>query len=560
MTDMELKDWILNNGFKLEGNKFSPGMVKRINKTILIRETLYTYTSFLEDQFEPFICERILYFMNSINEQKVCPVCGVPIKFRRDNCSAKCASNNKEVKQQREETCLKIYGTTNPSLSTATKEKISASNKQLSEQALIKRNETNKSICGHEHFLQSEHHLNKAKQTTLERYGVDNYFKTPEFIVENKVRLLNRTEEESKKQIPKWFKTALNKGLIYNYEHATPLFDEDDWNQNIYDREFKCNICDGIFKIHSTSINRCTHCFPINITLAENEILEFIGSIYKGEIKHTDRRTISPLELDINLPIAKLAVEYNGLLYHSYGRNDKTSYLNNFDKEDSKYHLNKTKLCEAKNIQLLHIFENEWVDSNKKDIWKSIIISKLGLSKIVYARKCTIKTVSSKDAQEFLIENHLQGNCSASIKLGLYYNDELFSLITLSTPRYNKKYDWELIRFCNKKYTSVVGGFAKLLSFFRKNNHGSIITYADKRYSSGELYKNNKFTELKDSNPNYFYWKNHTNILQSRLKFQKHKLKYELEVYDDSLTEFHNMINNDYRRIWDCGNKVFELL
>jgi hypothetical protein len=124
-------------------------------------------------------------------------------------------------------------------------------------------------------------------------------------------------------------------------------------------------------------------------------------------------------------------------------------------------------------------------------------------------------------------------------------------------PLYNKKYEWEIIRFCNKLNTSVVGGFSKLLKYFKNEHNGSIITYADKRHSNGNLYKNNGFEELHDSKPNYFYVKKRD--IFSREKFQKHKLKDLFENFNPDLTEWENMQLNNYDRIWDCGNKVFEL-
>ena len=41
------------------------------------------------------------------------------------------------------------------------------------------------------------------------------------------------------------------------------------------------------------------------------------------------------------------------------------------------------------------------------------------------------------------------------------------------------------------------------------------------------------------------------------MKYQKHKLQNILENFDKDLTEWHNMKNHGYDRIWDCGNDVW---
>ena len=47
--------------------------------------------------------------------------------------------------------------------------------------------------------------------------------------------------------------------------------------------------------------------------------------------------------------------------------------------------------------------------------------------------------------------------------------------------------------------------------------------------------------------------------LEHRMQYQKHKLHKKLKAVDLQLTEWENMANNGYDRVWDCGNLVFEL-
>ncbi len=290
--------------------------------------------------------------------------------------------------------------------------------------------------------------------------------------------------------------------------------------------------------------NGCT------VSKGELEVLEGIST---SEIVHSDRKILNGKELDIYIPNKNTAIEYNGLMFHSQGKEN--GKINNTPKN---YHLDKTTLCEDQGIQLFHIFENEW--KTKKEIWQSVLNNKISseLTTRVFARKCEIKEVSASEAREFENSNHLQGAGLSSIRYGLYYDDMLVSLMTFGKSRMSKKYQYELIRFCSKLNTVVVGGASKLLKHFeRKNAPQSLVSYANRRWSQGDLYLNLGFNLSHISGPNYFYFKSNSDKLYSRNKFQKHKLKELLDIFDDSLSEWENMKNNNYRRIYDSGNFVF---
>ena len=274
----------------------------------------------------------------------------------------------------------------------------------------------------------------------------------------------------------------------------------------------------------------------------EKEIADFINI---SNIKTNTRKVISPYELDVYIPDHKLAIEFNGLYWHS-------KHLKN-------YHLNKTEMCAKKGIKLLHIFENEWLNPIKQSIWKSIINNKLGGNDRIVARKTKVeKIVDNKLVREFLNNNHLQGFAGSSVKLGLFYENELVSLMTFGKTRFSKKYEYEMIRFCNKKFLSIVGGASKLYKYFIRNyKPKSVISYADRRYSDGNLYNKLGFEFSHFSAPNYWYFKLPDMTLRSRIQFQKHKLSGLLETFDNSKTEIENMSNNKYRRIFDCGNIIY---
>ena len=242
-----------------------------------------------------------------------------------------------------------------------------------------------------------------------------------------------------------------------------------------------CKKCGNIFscRITYSHLIECPNCKEKIKSRIEIDIVDFINNIQPQSIQRNNRKILDGLELDIFLVNKNIAIEYNSNYYHSELAGNK----------DSKYHLNKTELCESKGIRLLHIFENEW--KNKQDIVKSVLSSTMGIyENIIYARNCKIQIVPNAEKNLFLDKNHLQGKDRSKIKIGLYHENSLISLMTFCKPRYNKNYQWEMSRFCNKINTTVVGGAGKLFSYFLKNyTPKSILTYSDRRYFT-EKYMN----------------------------------------------------------------------
>ena len=211
------------------------------------------------------------------------------------------------------------------------------------------------------------------------------------------------------------------------------------------------------------------------------------------------------------------------------------------------YHLKKTLMCEEKGIQLLHIFESDNIE-----IWKSLINSKIGKNTKIYARKCVLKDLKQTEINEFLENNHLQGSCEGSFRYGLFFNNILVCVLLLEKTK-DTEYDFELLRFCNLKGYNVIGGASKLLKHFRKYNNGSIISYANRRWSNGDLYEKLGFTKISYTMPEYFYF-------YEKDKNYKLQKNITLENFNPNLSECENMFNNGYRQIFDCGNMVYLLV
>lgn len=278
----------------------------------------------------------------------------------------------------------------------------------------------------------------------------------------------------------------------------------------------------------------------------EQELLDFIKEILPNEeIIENDREQIKPKEIDVYIPSKKIGFEMNGIEWHS------EKY-----KEDKNYHLDKLKKCLDKGIRLIQIFDDEW--NNKKVICKSRIKNILGITTThIYARKCYIKEVESKLANKFLNENHIQGATQSQYKIGLFYNNELVSLMTFGEKRINlgnKKQDnktFELIRFCNKLDTTIIGGASKLLKYFIDTyKPKEIISYADRRWSNGNLYEKLGFKCYGETVPNYFYIVNRQR--KNRFNYRKNVL---VEKYGcpQNMTEREFCKSKGWHRIYDCG-------
>jgi len=293
----------------------------------------------------------------------------------------------------------------------------------------------------------------------------------------------------------------------------------------------------------------CLSCSLLE-TKPEIEIKNMLKN-HKIAYVENERTILNGKEIDIYLPDYKIGIEYNGLYWHS-----------NLFKE-KKYHINKTNDCENNNIQLIQIFEDEWV--NKKSIVESILKSKVGIfQNIYYARKCIIKKIDSKIASKFLKENHLQGNVGSNVKLGLFHEDNLVSIMTFGKKRIvmgNKKNnngEYEMLRFCNKLNTQVVGGASKLLKYFIKFYKPELITtYADRRYSNGSLYLKLGFKHEYNTQPNYYYFKKNSLIREYRYKYRKNVLVNS--GHDSAKTEHQIMNDAGFLKIYDSGNMKFTL-
>jgi hypothetical protein len=414
--------------------------------------------------------------------------------------------------------------------------------------------------------------INASKEKFLEKYGVDSLFKTDEFKENYKQIMLKKHGVDHPMKMKKTVETLQNTVREKHILNLLPklqnnnliLLDEYTRNKTgntSKEYNFKCLICNNIFTstvLGSGKTPICRKCFPmIKNSKLEEIIRDFLNN---NEIKHLDnnRSLLGNKEIDLFIESENLGIEVNGNYFHSEISGNK----------DKKYHINKSKCAFEKNIKLIHIFEDEILF--KKEIVISRLSNLLNLNNNkIFARKCTIKEVNKKESKNFLNDNHIQGDSIDKIRIGLYYNNDLVSLMTFSHLRKvlgSSSIDghYELSRFCNKMNLNVVGGFSKLLKYFIKYyNPIRIISYADIRWSGLNIketvYFKNGFNHLNNTPPNYWYIKvGDCSNRYHRFTFRKDILLKE--GYDVKLTEWEIMQQKGYDRIWDCGNMKFEMI
>jgi hypothetical protein len=418
------------------------------------------------------------------------------------------------VKDKMRSTSLERYGQEFSILSEEVKEKISTT---LRERYGTSTTFANKEI------------RDKCKATSLERYGVDNPSKA----------------ESVRNHIKTSLRSTLYDRLIDHYSsQVRPLFSKDEYIAGI-NHPLQCIICEKIIDkpIINGIVPRCTTCLPYSISVFESEVREYISTLCITA-EYNVRDIISPLELDIFLPEHSVAIECNGVYRHTEITGNK----------DRKYHLSKSTNCKDLNISLLHISDIDWY--SKQTIVKSVIKNKLGLSTGIYARKCKLAELPKDVAAEFFDLNHLAGNTTFNKAMGLYHEGKLVAAMSFGKSRFSKLAEWEIMRFSNLVNHTVVGGASRLFEGLVKLvNATTVMTYSDNSLGISSFYSKIGFKFSHTTSPGYRYYKN--GELFNRIKFQKHKLSKLLDNFDSSLSEWENMKNNSYDRIWDCGNQVW---
>jgi len=348
----------------------------------------------------------------------------------------------------------------------------------------------------------------KTQKTNLKKYGTKHFTKSEQY--------------KSKRKSNRKFVDILDKDYLKTQRDlnvpTTVLATEFDCTDSTIERYLKEY---GIYESLGAPRN----------SFGQREVEEFLNSITDEKVISNTRKIISPLELDLYIPSLKIAIEYNGSHWHHDGVLDKN------------YHLNKWQMCKNQGIELISILDLDWYSNGNKI--RNFIANKVAnKAKQIGARKCVFKEISKDDAKLFCDLYHIDSYANCTNSLGLFYENELVSVLTYGKSRFNENAT-EVIRYCTKNDIRVMGGYSKLIS---KIDSKTVVSY----HSNDLGISSSKFwTTMELGKPSYRYIKG--NKILSRYQAQKKNLHRIISNFNNSLTEYENMTNNGWKRVWNSG-------
>ena len=513
-------------------------------------------------------------------------------KTNLDRFGVEWAIQSPEVRQKSQQTCMERYGVKYGCISNQAKLKTKQTNlerrgvEHVFQDPEFRENARRSCLerYGTEYYLQSQEFKAKAKATWISNYGVDNPLKCSE--IQRRIEATSMDRYGTRR--PQQFDEIKEKIRQTNIENkANTILDENARNEYL---EFKRNPKKYLESYISSNPNTTPsalssrlgfkdttiildylHKYEMdeitaNISSIESALIEFIYSLDDSiDVIVHDRTIISPQEIDLYLPQYKLGIECNPTSTH----NCTISLGQIFGDETSKpisynYHKQKSLACLNQGIFLFHIFGYEW--KNRQYVLKSMLRNLLNKTPYrYYSRNLKIQEVNSKEADTFLNCNHRQGTSKSKINLGLYtHENELVSLMTFGLTRmcigYQKSDNdtvWELVRFCNKLNTSVVGGASKLFKYFLKNySWTKIISFSDIAHTKGGLYEKLGFKQIHISDPGYCWVNLNTDLYLNRVTCQKRnlpKLFDEPDLDIKNQTEKQIMVSHGFVQVFDSG-------
>lgn len=509
------------------------------------------------------------------------------------------AIQSKEVQEKAKATLVSNYGVESPMQSDIIKQRVvdsyhantgynyPAQNPDVQE----KTKRTNLARYGVEYALQNKSIRTKQNSTMVERYGVASAMQVSEFKCKAQSTNLAKYGYINPAQSPdvqtKISDTMLGRYGVHRYaelwEYRKDLMIDssklEDWQlfttnpesyiMTKFDHKPTYSELSECLGVTTSSIqaflSRHDKLDLVKYTLSsvENAIVDILLQINPDlRIERHNRKLISPYELDIYLPDYDLALEINPTSTHNstfgaYGSQPKSPI----------YHKQKSVKCESKGVFLFHIFGYEW--THKREVIISMLRNLIGCNiHKLYARKCDIREVPAKEAYTFLSHNHRQGGVHSAIRYGLYYDGELVSLMTFGKMRNTLgigKEDlsdcWELVRFCNKLDTSVVGAASKLFKHFvRAHTPSRVRSFSDRAHTKGNLYATLGFNQINVSRPGYVWVNLDTDIAYNRVHAQKHNIKKFLgdDLVDLTKSERQIMEEHGFVQVYDSGTITWE--
>jgi G:T-mismatch repair DNA endonuclease (very short patch repair protein) len=474
----------------------------------------------------------------------------IKAKVRRTNQDRHGGSSpmaNPQVRAKVASTNLVRYGHRSPLGSAAVKAKIRATNlgRHGCEHTMGKARDAFSAGTGYANAFQHPDVKAAIRARLLERYGSDHPLRIDS--IRKKVMDTNM----GKLGVP-WpgmspeVMGKVSRGIRLNRlgEEVLALLEDEAW---LRARSGPEQVADELGVSYSTAL-RALHRFGLVAAIGsegERQVAGLVESLGAAVVRN-DRKLLGGLEIDILVPERNLAIEYCGLFWHS-----------ELSGKDSGYHARKLDACGAKGYRLITVFEDEWMQ--RRRIAESRIRNLLGRTERgIPARKLVLRGgLEWAQAREFLDSYHIQGaGQPPSWSYGAFDDEEMVACMTFSRPRVSlgrRDGPVELLRYCTDG-RSHPGIASRLLArFVSDHDPDAIMSYADRRWSAGELYRRLGFVDNGHSRPGYWYTDDYR-TRHHRFGFRKHVIS---EGFDPSMSEWQIMQELGYDRIWDCGHLRF---
>ena len=328
----------------------------------------------------------------------------------------------------------------------------------------------------------------------------------------------------------------------YDYTFEDSYDSKNDGNK-LKQYRVRCNRCKTLFEtfINGHQMKLCPVCKQSDYRSSRERKICTLLDLFKVEYISNYRAQFvggdHVQELDIYIPSKGIAFEFNGFYWHNSGT---------YEHSKSRcYHQQKTINCLNNGIKLYHIWEDV-----SDELCQSIVLSKLGLSKKLYARKYKVQEIDSQKGKEFFKTHHVDGNVRAVKYFALCDKDKILCCLSLNQRRIQStgNLQWEIARFASAFNITVVGGYSKLLEYSKQYlltlGVHTLISYCNKDLSpdyQSTVYSKLGFTFVCETSPIYRYWFSREvtyngrvfkrGDITSRQTFQRQKL---VKHYEDS--------------------------
>lgn len=457
-----------------------------------------------------FMPERSSTRICGDNHYAPCPVCGKPMVWnsRQDPppCSKEC---KKELRKMR---CREKYGVDHP-----------MQNKQVQ----AHHRKAMKDKYGVEFALQSDQFYEKAKATNQKKFGVDWALSNPE--IKNK-SMKTMTERYGAP-------TTLQSKQLYARYKATM--------EARYGKSNPSKIDQFEDKAKQTMIDRYGKENPMQVeSINKIAILKFLDYLKAAKRDGELEFYLSGKFYDLHILDTNILIEIDPTYTHNVVGNHWGVTI------DKNYHLEETNIAKENGFRCIHVFD--WDDWDK-------VIQLLTGKEVIYARNCEIVEITKQECDEFLCRYHIQNTCKGqNIRLGLTCKGELVEVMTFGNSRYNKNYQYELLRLCSHSKYKIIGGASKLFKYAVSHYHlNNIISYCDLSKFDGSVYSKLGMQFVKNTPPQeiWSFEKNKVtaNLLRQRGYDQLFNTNYGKGTSNEEL-----MLEHSWLPVYDCGQAVYE--